>query len=144
MTVVNDAIFYDRSRLVGKSVGNVRFFSDHFGRSEILVGNAHFSSSDSLKFSGLPNHELQVKVDSPITLLRNLDPKKSLCNGTRLIVTRCYQFLVEARIIMGNKIGDITYIPRTNMSPADKTFPARVKRKLFPISVCYAMTVNKR
>ena len=40
--------FYDRSRLVGKSVGNARFFSDHLGRSEILVGNARFSSSVSL------------------------------------------------------------------------------------------------
>ena len=35
MAVVNDAIFYDRSRLVGKSVGNSRFFPDHFGRSEM-------------------------------------------------------------------------------------------------------------
>lgn len=98
---------------------------------------------NSLKFSGLPNHELQVKVGAPIMLLRNLNPKKGLCNGTRLIVTRCYQFLVEARIITGSKIGEITYIPRISMSPADKTFPAAVKRKQFPIAVCYAMTINK-
>ncbi|WOH09902.1 hypothetical protein DCAR_0729362 [Daucus carota subsp. sativus] len=87
---------------------------------------------NSLKFSGLPNHELQVKVGSPIMLLRNLNPKKSLCNGTRLIVTRCYPFLVETRILTGTWIGDITFIPRINMSPADKTFPAMVKRKQFP------------
>ena len=98
---------------------------------------------NSLKFSGLPNHELQVKVGSPIMLLRNLNPKKGLCNGTRLIVTRCYNFLLEARIMTGNRIDDITYIPRINMCPADKTFPAMVKRKQFPIAVCYAMTVNK-
>ena len=47
IAAVNDPNFYDRSRLVGKSVGNARFFSDHFGRSEILVGNARFSSSDT-------------------------------------------------------------------------------------------------
>lgn len=29
------------------------------------------------------------------------------------------------------------------MCPADKTLPFTLKRKQFPISVCYAMTVNK-
>ncbi|KAL8148110.1 hypothetical protein AgCh_005453 [Apium graveolens] len=92
---------------------------------------------------GVPNHEIQVKIDSPIMLLRNLNPKKGLCNGTRLIVRRTYPFIIEALIITGNRIGDITYIPRINMSPADKTLPFMLKRKQFPIAVCYAMTINK-
>ncbi|KAK1383681.1 hypothetical protein POM88_021416 [Heracleum sosnowskyi] len=98
---------------------------------------------NSLKFSGMPNHEVQVKVGAPIMLLRNLNPKKGLCNGTRLIVTRCYPFLIEALILTGNTIGDTTYIPRITMCPADKTFPFVLKRKQFPVVVCYAMTVNK-
>ncbi|KAK1394749.1 hypothetical protein POM88_013805 [Heracleum sosnowskyi] len=98
---------------------------------------------NSLKFNGMPNHEVQVKVGAPIMLLRNLNPKKGLCNGTRLIVTRCYPFLIEALILTGNKIGDTTYIPRITMCPADKTFPFVLKRKQFPVVVCYAMTVNK-
>lgn len=53
-------------------------------------------------------------------LLRNLNPKKGFYNG-RLIVTRCYPFLIEALVITGKKIGTTTYIPRINMSPADKT-----------------------
>ncbi|KAK1361035.1 hypothetical protein POM88_045509 [Heracleum sosnowskyi] len=61
---------------------------------------------NSLKFSGLPNHELEIKLGVPIMLLRNLNPKKGLCNGTRLIVTRCYPFLIEGLIITGNKIGE--------------------------------------
>lgn len=98
---------------------------------------------NSLKFSGVPNHELELKVGAPIMLLRNLNPKKGLCNGTRLIVTQCYRFVIEALIITGNKIGDKTYIPRICMSPADRTMPFVLKRKQFPIAVCYAMTVNK-
>nr|XP_017217380.1 PREDICTED: uncharacterized protein LOC108194955 [Daucus carota subsp. sativus] len=98
---------------------------------------------NSLKFSGVPNHELQLKVGTPIMILRNLNPKKGLCNGTRLIVTRCYKFLLEALIITGNKIGEKTYIPRICMTPADKTLPFTLKRKQFPIGICYAMTINK-
>ncbi|KAK1403887.1 ATP-dependent DNA helicase [Heracleum sosnowskyi] len=98
---------------------------------------------NSLKFSGLPNHELEIKLGVPIMLLRNLNPKKGLCNGTRLIVTRCYPFLIEGLIITGNKIGEKTYIPRICMTPADKTLPFVLKRKQFPVAICYAMTVNK-
>ncbi|KAK1362581.1 ATP-dependent DNA helicase [Heracleum sosnowskyi] len=57
-----------------------------------------------LRFSGLPNHELKVKEGVAIMLLRNLNPKKGLCNGTCLIVTRCYKFLIEGLIITGNKM----------------------------------------
>ena len=98
---------------------------------------------NSLKFSDLPNHELKIKVCEPIMLLRNLNRKKGLCNGTRLIVTRCYQFLIEAQIITGNKIGEITLIPRISISSSDNTFPTPLKRKQLPVSVCYAVTINK-
>ncbi|XP_074328023.1 uncharacterized protein LOC141665934 [Apium graveolens] len=98
---------------------------------------------NSLRFSGVPNHEIQIKAGAPIMLLCNLNPKKGLCNGTRLIVTRCYPFLIEALIITGNKIGETTCIPRINMSPADKTFPFLLKRKQFTVVVSYAMTINK-
>lgn len=77
---------------------------------------------NSLKFSGMPNHQIELKIGAPIMLLRNLNPKKGLCNGTRLIVTQCYPFLIEAVIITGNKIGDTTYIPRITMTPADTTY----------------------
>ncbi|KAI9193846.1 hypothetical protein LWI28_000636 [Acer negundo] len=41
---------------------------------------------NSLKFPGLPNHELHLKIGIPIILLRNINPSADLCNGTRLIV----------------------------------------------------------
>ncbi|MCO5600955.1 hypothetical protein L7F22_055072 [Adiantum nelumboides] len=34
---------------------------------------------------GFPVHYLQLKLNAPIILLRNLDPSHGLCNGTRLV-----------------------------------------------------------
>lgn len=76
-------------------------------------------------------------------LLRNLNPKKGLCNGTRLIITLCYKFLIEGLIITRNKMGEKTYIPMISMTPTDKALPFVLNRKQFPVAVCYAMTINK-
>ncbi|KAK1352061.1 ATP-dependent DNA helicase [Heracleum sosnowskyi] len=99
---------------------------------------------NTLKFSGMPNHEIELKEGVPIMLLRNLNPKKGLCNGTRLIVTQCYPFLIEGLIITGNKVGEKVYIPRINMTPADKAIPFKLKRKQFPIAdeACIGYTKN--
>jgi hypothetical protein len=41
---------------------------------------------NTLQFSGIANHKLELKVGMPILLLRNLNQSIGLCNGTRLIV----------------------------------------------------------
>jgi hypothetical protein len=43
---------------------------------------------NTLQFSGIANHKLEVKVGVPILLLRNLNQSIGLCNGTRLIIKR--------------------------------------------------------
>ncbi|CAL5332433.1 unnamed protein product [Camellia sinensis] len=40
---------------------------------------------NSLEPNGLPPHHLELKINSPIMTLRNIDPSIGLCNGTRLI-----------------------------------------------------------
>ena len=42
---------------------------------------------NDINLSGLPPHKLTIKVGSIMMLLRNLNPKKGLCNGTRLLIT---------------------------------------------------------
>ncbi|XP_019415632.1 PREDICTED: uncharacterized protein LOC109327056 [Lupinus angustifolius] len=71
---------------------------------------------NSLTTSGLPNHKIKLKVGTPIMLLRNLDQAEGLCNGTRLIITKLENHVVEAKIMSGKNIGNIIYIPRISMS----------------------------
>ncbi|XP_013613503.1 uncharacterized protein LOC125586053 [Brassica napus] len=53
---------------------------------------------NSLEFPGLPNHILCLKV-GPVMILRNLNQTYGLCNGTRVIVTRLGNRIVEAEIM---------------------------------------------
>jgi ATP-dependent DNA helicase PIF1 len=46
---------------------------------------------------GLPNHKLRLKVGVPVMLLRNIDQRSGLCNGTRLIITRMDKFVPEGK-----------------------------------------------
>ncbi|GJR63441.1 ATP-dependent DNA helicase PIF1-like protein [Tanacetum coccineum] len=42
---------------------------------------------NNLNFPGIPPHSLCLKKELPIMLIRNVNPSKGLCNGTRLIIT---------------------------------------------------------
>ncbi|XP_035842064.1 uncharacterized protein LOC110923839 [Helianthus annuus] len=98
---------------------------------------------NSVKVSGLPNHRLVLKLGVPVMLLRNIDQQNGLCNGTRLQITRLGKRVIEAEILSGGNVGLRTYIPRINMIPSDKKIPFKFQRRQFPITVCFAMTINK-
>ncbi|XP_076905296.1 uncharacterized protein LOC143561021 [Bidens hawaiensis] len=98
---------------------------------------------NGLKISGLPNHRLVLKVGVPVMLLRNIDHQIGLCNGTRLRVISLKKHVVVVEIISGGNIGTRTYIHRVNMIPTDNKIPFKFQRRQFPISVCFAMTINK-
>ncbi|XP_021974543.1 uncharacterized protein LOC110869610 [Helianthus annuus] len=98
---------------------------------------------NALKIAGLPNHRLVLKVGVPVILLRNIDQQRGLCNGTRLQITFLGKRVIEAEVISGGNIGTRVYIPRISMIPSDKKIPFQFQRRQFPLSVCFAMTINK-
>ncbi|KAF1895934.1 hypothetical protein Lal_00033939 [Lupinus albus] len=89
------------------------------------------------------NVHAMLKVGTSIMLLRNLDKSEGLCNGTRLIVTKMANHVLEAKIMSGKNVGHIIYIPRMSMSHSQTPWPFKLIRRQFPIIVSYAMTINK-
>ncbi|CAI0455118.1 unnamed protein product [Linum tenue] len=98
---------------------------------------------NSLSFNGLPEHELTLKLYAPIMLLRNIDPPAGLCNGTRLMVTHLGNNVVKGLILTGTYEGKTVAIPRIALNFSEHKWPFTMKRRQFPIRLCYAMTINK-
>lgn len=98
----------------------------------------------AIQSSNLPPGELNLKVGSPIILLCNLAPSRGLCNGTRMIITRMKDRVLEARLIGGEHDGDIVMIPRISMAPtASAEYTFRFKRLQFPVRLAFALSINK-
>ena len=99
----------------------------------------------SINSSSLPPGELHLKVGCPIILLRNLSPSQGLCNGTRMIVTRMRNRVLEVCLIGGEHDGEITLIPCITLTPttsaADVTF--KFKQCQFPVRLAFALSINK-
>ena len=76
-------------------------------------------------------------------LLRNVNQKLGMCNGTRLIVTHLGTWIIEVEIIIGSNIGAKVLIPRIVLSPIESKWSFILKRRQFPLKICYAMTINK-
>ncbi len=93
--------------------------------------------------SGMPPHKLTLKDNCPIMLLRNLDPSKGHCNGTRYIVNGRYDHVIDATVATGVHVGRRIMIPRIPTCPTESLFPFRMQRRQFPIKGCFGMTANK-
>ncbi|KAL3643546.1 hypothetical protein CASFOL_014361 [Castilleja foliolosa] len=78
-----------------------------------MLGDVHMPEFlNSIKCSGVPNHELNLKVGTPVMLLRNIDPSNGLCNGTRLLITRLGSYVLECKILTGHNASEKVLIPR--------------------------------
>ncbi|KAJ9541417.1 hypothetical protein OSB04_027923 [Centaurea solstitialis] len=99
---------------------------------------------NSLNVSGLLPHYLRLKIGCPIILMWNIDPSNGLCNGTRLICRGFQRNVIDAEIAVGQHAGKRVFLPRIHLCPSeDDMFPFKLKRKQFPIRLCFAMTINK-
>jgi hypothetical protein len=79
---------------------------------------------NTLKFSGMLDHELRLEVGLPV-----------MYNGTRMTITQHGNKYIEAQIITETHMGDKVCIPWIIMTPNDKKWPFKLKRRQFPLSV---------
>ena len=98
---------------------------------------------NSMQPSGMPPHCLVLKPFMPVILLRNINKKAGLCNGTRLIVEELHQNHIKVRIASGKFKGNVHFLFRIFCTTAENRVPYRLKRFQFPIVPCFAMTINK-
>ena len=93
--------------------------------------------------SGMPPHRLNLKINAIIMLLRSLNLRQGLCNGTRLIVRRLYPNTIDAEVLTGTYQGTRAIIPRIKLAPSDANLPFVLQRWQFPVRLSYSMTINK-
>jgi ATP-dependent DNA helicase PIF1 len=98
---------------------------------------------NSLTPGGMPPHELNLKIGAVVILLRNLDPTRALCNGTRMVVKQIMSRLIDCEVLTGSSKGTRVFVPRIILAPSESELPFILKRKQFPIRLAFAMTINK-
>lgn len=141
LTTRNDHAAAINSTILNQIIGeNVEYTSINKVMDQDEANTYTVEFLNALFAPGLSSHKLILKVGVPIMLLRNLSPPK-LCNGTRLRVTCLQRNLIEAEVLTGCGAGEHVFVPRIPLIP--NNFPFRFKRVQFPVSVCFAMTINK-
>ncbi|CAN1178290.1 ATP-dependent DNA helicase PIF1 [Linum perenne] len=82
---------------------------------------------NTLSFNGVPEHSITLKEQTPVMILRNINPTLGLCNGTRIFITKLCQHVLKGVVIGVFSEGTLVAIPS----------------RQFPVRTCYAMTINK-
>ena len=96
---------------------------------------------NTLKPNGFPQHMLDIKPGMPLMLLRNINPRQGLCNGTRLTFQRAVNNkLLECRIVGSDRL---VLIPRITFIPKPGEYPFEWQRRQFPVRPAFAITINK-
>jgi ATP-dependent DNA helicase PIF1 len=90
---------------------------------------------NSLSVSGLPDHQLELKIGAPVMLLRNLQggQSNSLRNGTRMIIVNMMDRCLECEVATGSLRGLRVYLPRIPHHDSAGDFPFTIVRRQFPV-----------
>ncbi|XP_024633552.1 ATP-dependent DNA helicase PIF1-like [Medicago truncatula] len=116
----------------------------HRNRNGDHIDDVHIPEFlNTITASGLPNHNVRLKVGVSVMLLRNIDTRYGLCNGTKLFITRMGRYIIEGRVIFESNVGDQIFVSRLSISPSDVMIPFKFRQRQFPLTVSFAMTIIK-
>jgi hypothetical protein len=100
---------------------------------------------NSLSLSGMPEHEIKLKVNTVVILLRNMDIKGGHCNGTRYLVKHIgkYRLVLDKLDAKEDDKSKQLILPRIPLRYGGQSFPFELCRLQFPIKIAFALTINK-
>ena len=154
---INDRSFIEGRAILAATNREVKLLNEHLssklpGTVDVLRSADQLSNpNDALRFNveylntldpnGFPPHTLFLRPGMPLMLLRNLNPKEGLCNGTKLI----YEKTIDRKILQCKVCGSerTVFIPRITLIPKEGEYPFQWSRLQFPVKVAFAMTINK-
>jgi ATP-dependent DNA helicase PIF1 len=140
----NDYVDEINARIIDRFPSKVAVFYSFDSVDDHKRNNYPQDFLNSMTPNGLPPHELRVKINCPLILLCNLDPRSDLCNETRLVVKAVNKHILDAEIVNGTHAGGRVFIPRIMLSLSeDMSLPFKFRRKQFPVRLSFAMTINK-
>ena len=93
-------------KLLQQGLGEVKIYKCIDTASDTSEANQYpIKFLNSFELPGVLSHRLQLKIGSPIILLRNLKSPK-LCNGTHLAIKQLFDHVYVATIICGTFKGE--------------------------------------
>ena len=95
---------------------------------------------NSLHYPGYPKHQLRLKINIILMLMRNINKKQGLCNGTRLILKHIKDRTLQCYNPSRNEMVDI---PRIRLKSDIKKGGFSWTRLQFLVQPAFAMTINK-
>jgi hypothetical protein len=116
--------------------------SEQLGEDDPLL-NYPVEYLNEINCGTLPLAKLELKIGCPVMMLKNLDAPNGVCNGSRGILTRYSNRVLEVRLLTGQHAGQTVFIPRVANQPGEDENAFRFTRRQFPIRVCFSMTINK-
>jgi PIF1-like helicase/Helitron helicase-like domain at N-terminus len=116
--------------------------SEQLGEHDPLL-NYPVEYLNEVNCGSLPLAKLELKIGCPVMVLKNLDAANGVCNGSRGILTRYGNRVLEVRLLTGSHAGQTVFIPRVANLPGEDENAFKFTRRQFPIRVCFSMTINK-
>ena len=94
-----------------------------------------------MTISGLP-HKIVFKVNCIVLLIRNLNTKEALVNGTRMRIKFMHCNAINCEGLTGTVRNKRVLIPRINLTYSGTILPFNLQRTQSPIIPALAMTIS--
>ncbi|KAM6551270.1 hypothetical protein CsatB_001078 [Cannabis sativa] len=144
LTLKNDFVDEINTLLINRFSGEAQRYYSYDETIDVSEQPVMEDFLHKLTPNGLPPHELILKKNCPIMLLRNINASEGLWNGTCLICRGFDRNIIDAEIAVRHYIGKRVFIPRIPFLPnVDENTGFPFKRTQFPIRLSFAMTINK-